>query len=109
MFVSWQKDEIAKLLFYYIEHNDCVLQSVKRLIKACNRQKFMCGSLLPVITAFLPSIVQTIINLTIKDVYNGTPPIATNFINAGCALLFTQMLQRDKRERFERKLQGLDG
>lgn len=93
-----KNDEVAKLLLYYIEHNDCVRQSVKKLIKACNRQEFMYNSPVPAIAVFLPSIAQTIINLIIKDVYGQTPAMATGFINVGCAMAFAQMLQINKRE-----------
>ena len=39
-----KKDEVAKLLLYYIEHNDCVRQSVK--IHQCQQLRYFYLQLL---------------------------------------------------------------
>lgn len=90
-------DEVAKLLLYYIEHNDCIRQSVKRLIKAYNRQDFMYNSPIPAISVFLPTFAQMIINMIMKDAYGKNSAIATNFISSGCAIAFAQMLNINKK------------
>lgn len=98
MFYLAKSDEIAKLLMYYIEHDQNLRRAVEKLIKQCNRQEYLCYSPLPALAYFLPAISNALINLIMINHYHAKPAMLTGFIGMGCAVAFAETLYIGRNE-----------